>query len=402
MIRPGRLAFVATLLAIFATHEARADEPGWGVTPSPPPAPPLLPPPTDPPSPPAVTKPEPMKMAPAPPLAPAKKGRGVWRKFRAGSDLVGSVPMAAILDGGWSIATQINTSLVDRTWTTPRPYGTLGHYTRRLTYGMSWTFMLGIESMILIASHNNSLDWIGGASYRTDWMMPVDLPACRYVGANGGCGLGVGNMAFISIQPRHSKWWFEAGGGWYEQRVLFDPIRTLGESTWMLTPFSALREFSTDAEAPVALQFFIGPGIYGGMHSANMHPSVRGQDVYPNFRASELYVLDGGVGPGARAELHVVILRHLTLEGDLTVAPLLIGGTSSNIQRAVEPLNYERSGLPVWRKLDFGIGFQDYKIFPFKPVIQFFGAELSERPLDRLGYRGGMVRFDIPLRVPGD
>jgi hypothetical protein len=387
MTRPGRVAFwAAAAVAILASAPARADD-----------LPPLPPPTTAPPPQPfnaggAVAKPPP----------PAKKGRGAWRSFRAGSDLVGSVPMAAILDGGWSITTQINTSLIDRTWTTPRPYGTLGHYTRRLAYGLSWSFMLGIESMIAIASHGDSLDWIGGATYRTDWMLPVDLPACRHVGADGGCGIGVGNMAFISIAPHHSKWWFEAGGGWFEQRVLYDPIRTLGESTWVLTPISVMREISTNPDRAIALQWFVGPGIYGGMHSGNMHPSVRGQDVYPNFRASELYVFDGGVGPGARTELHITVLRHLTLEGNLILAPLLIGSASGNISRAVEPLNYPRSGIPMWRKLDVGIGFQDYKLVPFKPVLMFFGAELSERPLDRLGYRGGMIRFDIPIRVPGD
>ena len=262
--------------------------------------------------------------------------------------------------------------------------------------------MLGVESMIAIASHGDSLDWIGGATYRTDWMLPVDLPACRHIGADGGCGIGVGNMAFITVAPRHSKWWFEAGGGWFEQRVLYDAVRTLGESTWMLTPLSVMRELSTNQDWPIALQWYIGPGIYGGMHSGNMHPSVRGQDVYPNFRASELYVFDGGVGPGLRTELHINVLRHLTFEGNLVFAPLLIGGASRDISRAVEPLNYPRSGVPIWRKLDFGIGFQDYKALPFKPVLMFFGAELSERHLDKLGYRGGMIRFDVPIRVPGD
>lgn len=309
--------------------------------------------------------------------------------------------MAAILDGAWSLATQINTSLVDRTWTTPRPYGTLGHYTRRLTYGLSWSIMLGVESMIAIASHGG-IDWIGAASFRTDWMLPFDLPACSYVGANGGCGFGVGNMAFISIAPRHSKWWYEAGGGWYEQRVLYDPIRTLGESTWVLTPMQVLREFATDPDLPIALRVLVGPGVYGGMHSGNMHPSVRGQDVYSNFRASELYVFEGGVGPGGRAEAAIVILRHLTFDADLTVAPLLINGTSRDISRAVEPLNYPRSGLPTWRKLDFGVGFQHYAFLPFKPSIQFFAAELSTRRIDEMGYRGAMLRFDVPLRVPGD
>ena len=404
---PARAARVAVFASVLASGAAHAQPAPLPTLPGPPPTyapPPGWGEPVPPPSasssaaPPAVPAPAP---APAP-EPPAKKGRGAWRQFRAGSDLVGSVPMAAILDGGWSIATQINTSLVDRTWTTPRPYGTIGHYTRRFLYGLSWTIMLGVEGMVAITAHGGKLDWIGGASYRTDWIMPLDLPACSRVGVNGGCGLGVGNMAFISIAPRHSKWWYEAGGGWFEQRVLYDPIRTLGESTWMLTPISIVREFATDPEGAVALRWLVGPGVYGGMHSGNMHPSVRGQDVYPGFRKTELYPFDGGVGPGARTELAVIILRHLTLEGDLTFAPLLAGFSNGGIPRAVEPLNYPRSGMPTWRRLNFGVGFQDYKIVPFKPVLEFFGAELSARPLDRLGYRGVMMRFDIPLKVPGD
>lgn len=393
MIRPSGLALsAAALVAVLYAARAAADP----LPPLPPDGPAEVAPPPAPPSPP----PSPPPPASAP-IKPRKPGRGAWRSFRAGSDLVGSVPMAAILDGSWSLATQLDTTLVDRTWTTPRPFGTLGHYTRRLLYGLTWSVMLGVEGMIAITAHGG-LDWIGAASYRTDWMLPFDLPACSHVGANGGCGLGVGNMAFISIAPRHSKWWFEAGGGWWEQRVLYDPIRTLGESTWMLTPISVLREFATDPDAAVALRWLVGPGVYGGMHSGNMHPSVRGQDVYPNFRATELYVFDGGIGPGARTELSLVLFRHLTLEGDLTVAPLLIGGASREIPRAVEPLNYPRSGLPMWRKIDFGIGWQDYKLMPFKPTLELFAAELSERRFDRIGYRGAMLRFDVPLRVPGD
>jgi hypothetical protein len=36
---------------------------------------------------------------------------------------------------------------------------------------------------------------------------------------------------------------------------------------------------------------------------------------------------------------------------------------------------------------------------PFDLTLAFFAAELSDRPVDRIGYRGLMLRFDIPLRV---
>src|SRR6185437_5836079 len=120
--------------------------------------------------------------------------------------------------------------------TPPRPFGTLGHYSRRIFYGTTWTAMLSMEALIVAVASGGNLDWIQEANYRTDWMLPFDLPACSHPGVNGGCGVGMGSMTFLQIRPHGSHWWVEAGGGWYEQRVLDDPLRTLTESTWMLTP----------------------------------------------------------------------------------------------------------------------------------------------------------------------
>ena len=65
-----------------------------------------------------------------------------------------------------------------------------------------------------------------------------------------------------------------------------------------------------------------------------------------------------------------------------------------------DSVDFEREGISVWRKLTAGVGYDDPHTFPFKVTLAFFAAELSARPLDRIGYRGGMLRFDVPLKVP--
>jgi hypothetical protein len=324
----------------------------------------------------------------------------VWRSFRAGADLVKSVPTAAILDGAWSISLHINTELTNRTWDAPYPWGTLGQYSTRILYGASWTLMLGLESLAVVLASKGNFDWIGEASYRTDWVVPVDLPACPTIGAWGGCGLGVGSFAFIQLRPVRSRWWYEAGGGWIQQRVLNDALRTVAESSWVLTPISAVREFKTDPDDAIAFRLFAGPGIYFGMHAGHMHPTPRGAEIYRNVPWTQMYPLDAGIGPGGRVEGRVIFKQHLSVEGELVMAPFLLGGPAKNVSSDIAPLDFEREGMSVWRKVGVGLGWEDPDILPFKATLAFFAAELSERPIERIGYRGGMLRFDIPLKVP--
>jgi hypothetical protein len=331
---------------------------------------------------------------------PPKRGRGAWKAFKAGSDLVQSVPTAAIIEGAWSISLHITTELTNRTWDAPYPWGTLGQYSTRILYGMSWTLMLGLESVAVVLASHGKFDWIGEAAYRSDWMMPVDLPACSYVGAAGGCGIGVGGFSFIQLRPRGSRWWYEAGGGWIQQRVSNDAYRTVAESTWVLTPISTVYEVKTDPDDDVAFRAFAGPGIYFGMHAGHMHPTVRGQEIFTDVPWTEMYPFDTGIGPGARVEGRMIFFQRLSLEADLVMAPFLLGRPTSQMRADIAPLDYEREGWSVWRKFSAGIGWDDPKVMPFKVSFAMFGAELSERPLDRIGYRGGMLRFDIPLRVP--
>lgn len=327
----------------------------------------------------------------------------LWRRFRAGADLVDRAPNALVLDGMWSVATHVATTLTNRTWDAPYPWGTIGQYSTRLLYGLSWTLMLGVESLILVTAKGGTFEWLAEASYRTDWMIATDLPACPRPGAYGGCGTGVGNFGFISIRPRSMRHlWFEAGGGWIQQRVYNDQYRTVAESSLVLTPISVVYDAQTDPDAPVSLRAFVGPGIYFGLHNGHMHPTLQGErDKGLEARIGEMYLLDGGIGPGGRAEVRATFFRRVSLEAELTMAPFLLGGpTSSRPSTDIAPLDFEREGMSVWRKATFGIAYVDPK-WPLKPTLAVFGAELSDRPIEKAGHRGVMLRFDLPLRDTG-
>ena len=316
----------------------------------------------------------------------------------SGKDMAARVRDVAALDGSWSLITQYQSILIDRgLFSAGWGHGLVAHVAQKAAYGSSWTLLVGGEAVAAVLASNGDVSWVGGARYRTDWMVPLTLPTCSHVGANGGCGLGQGGFAFLQIRPRNTHWWFEVGGGSFDQRVRDDALRELGETTWMLTPLTALYELATPSEWPVAAKWLVGPGIYGGMLNASMQPTTKGQDVFRNQPWTEIYPLYGGVGPGGRTEVSFVLGRHLTVDGDLTIAPLLLGGAIYP-SSAVAPLDVAHRGFPTWRKLDFGIGYQDYARMPFKPSVEVFAAELSNRRIDKVDYRGVMMRFDIPLR----
>jgi len=391
------LALTPSIAGAMQSAGAGADEPpASGLPPLPPPFP--APAPVAPAQAQADAAQQPLQLTM--PLAAGQQRRGVWKSARAGAELVQSVPTAAIIEGGWSLSLQINTALTNRTWDAPWPQGMIGQYSTRILYGMSWTVMMGLESLVVVLAAGGKLDWLAEAAYRSDWVVPIDLPACPHVGAWAGCGLGVGTFSLLQIRPRGMKWWFEAGGGWTQQRVLNDALRTVAESTWIMTPVSAVREFRTDPEAAVAFRLFAGPGVYFGMHNAHMHPTRRGAEVYPDVPWHQMYPLDAGIGPGARVEGRMIVKQHLALEGEIVVAPFLVGGPSKNVSSDVAPLDFEREGMSVWRKVGLGLAWDDPRRVPFKTTLAFFGAELSERPVERIGYRGVMLRFDIPLKLP--
>jgi hypothetical protein len=311
--------------------------------------------------------------------------------------------VAALIDGAWAFTGHIQTELTNRTWDAPYPWGTLGQCSTRILYGGSWALMIGAEALAVIAAYGNQLERLGDASYRSEWIMPLDLPACPELGAYGGCGVGVGGFSYLQIRPRGRHWWLEGGGGWIQQRVLNDALRTVAESSWVLTPITALYELETDPNADVSVRFFSGPGLFFGMRAGHVHPTPRGQDLF-DVPWHEMHLLDAGIGPGARVEGRVVFKRHLTLEGDLVVSPFLLGGAPAKVSADVAPLRLDDGpsngdGISVWRKVGAGIGWDDPSMLPFKLTLAFFGAELSDRSIDRIGYRGAMMRFDIPLKL---
>jgi hypothetical protein len=258
--------------------------------------------------------------------------------------------------------------------------------------------MLGIESMVAVLANGGSLDWIAEASYRSDWVTLVDLPTCPATGAFGGCGMGVGGFSWFQVRPVRWPFFVEAGGGWIQQRVATDADRTMTESTWVLSPLTVLYEMKTDQEAPVALRALVGPGVFFGMHNAHIHPTESGQARYdPPWH--QMYPLDAGAGPGGRAEIRVTLFRRVSVTGEIVVAPFVVGGPTSRASSDVAPLDFEREGVSTWRKANVGLGYYD-RSMPFVTTLSFFSAELSERPVERLGYRGMMLRLDVPLRVP--
>lgn len=339
----------------------------------------------------------------ATPAASAQKKKTLWEKLKSGHDLIESVPTAALFDGIWTLNTHYATELTNRTWDAPYPWGTIGQYSTRLLYGTTWTFMVAGESLAVISAMGGTVEWIAEASYRVDWMVAIDAPACPRPGAFGGCGMGVGDFAFIQVRPRGWKWWLEVGGGWFQQRIKNDQYGTVAESAWAMTPVSATYELRTDPDKPVALRAFAGPGIYFGMHNGHFHQTLRGErEKGLNPPWHEMYPLDAGIGPGGRLELRAIFFRHVALEGELVMAPFVFGGpTGSRPSTDIAPLDFEREGTSVWRKLTAGISYDDPKNLSFKPVLGFWAAELSERPITKAGYRGVMLRFDVPLRLRG-
>jgi hypothetical protein len=333
--------------------------------------------------------------------SPYPFGRGVWNRFKPGSRYDRGLPTAALIDGTYTFFLSFMAELPQRAWNAPYPWGTIGHYATRLLYGGAWTLVVGGESLAVWLIAGQKLGWLAEAMYRTDMVIPIDLPMCPRPGAFGGCGIGIGGYSFIRIRPVGTHFHFEAGGGWIQQRVLDDELRTVGESQMVLTPVTALYELKTNPDDPVAFQLLAGPGVFFGVRNAHLHSTSRGRDVYDRIPWHQMYPLDAGVGPGARVEGRISFRQHLTVEGDVTMAPFVLGGPTDSVSADVAPFDTTpRDGVSVWRRVNAGIGYDDPTVLPFKPTLAFFAAELSNRSVDKIGYQGVMMRFDIPLKVP--
>jgi hypothetical protein len=196
------------------------------------------------------------------------------------------------------------------------------------------------------------------------------------------------------MRPKGSALYFEAGGGWLEQRVSTNDSRTLSESMWVLNPLTITLPVETPA-APLGLFLRAGPGVYFGMHNAHLHahrPSAR-----TGIPWHELFPLEAGFGPGGRAEAGILLLRRVRLQAELVTALLPLGTRRSNPGEALAPLSPSR-GVPSFRMFSAGLGYEDLGT-PMRLGVSLFAAELSSRPYTTFGHRGAMLRLEFPLKA---
>jgi hypothetical protein len=317
-------------------------------------------------------------------------------RLSSGGDLLDSVPAIAFLDGPWSIALHIGTALVTRNWDAPYPQGLIAHASTRVLYGTTWSAMLALETFAAALASDGHFDWLADAVFRSDFAFGVDGASCSSPGASGGCGVGMGGYGGIYVRPVGSIVWFEATGGWLEQRVKSDERGTLAESVWVLAPLTVTAELE-ETSGPLGVGLRAGPGIYWGMHNAHFHPTPEYASSFDG-KWNELYPIDYGLGPGARVEARITLLRRLSLAAEVVVAPLLLSHSTSSSMRPV-PLDDERGPLVAWRTLALGASWDKPEVMPMRIGASLFGAELSRRPLTMLGQRGFLLRFDFPLRL---
>lgn len=323
---------------------------------------------------------------------PAAEEEGL-PKLTVGRDLLRTAPAAALLDGAWSASLQIATAFTSSRIRGSQPRGLLAHQATRVLYGSSWTAMLALESFA-VAAAAGGFDFLAEATYRTDWLVGATLPSCPTGASLGGCGLGVGGFGGLALRPKGTALFFEAGGGWLEQRVRTDDRRTLSESLWVLNPLTVTLPVATPA-APLGLFLRAGPGLYFGMRNAHLHAHV------PSARAGipwhELFPLEAGLGPGGRAEAGILIVRRVRLHGELVGALLPLGTRGSTPSDALRPLVRSR-GVPSFRQISAGIGYDDPST-PMRLGVSLFAAELSSRSYTELGHRGAFVRLEFPLKA---
>lgn len=314
--------------------------------------------------------------------------------FSASRRLIDTLPVVAGIEGSWSLVLQLDTFLSSRRYGAPQPHGLVAQEATRILYGSTWTAMLGIEGALALLAGGGNFSWLAEAHYRSDWTFGVTARACPEAGAYGGCGVGVGGFGGLHARPVGSPFWYEVTGGWLEQRIANDERRTLEESAWVLSPLAV----TYDARAgggPLVLDLRAGPGAYFGLHAAHLHPTSAGARTL-DVPWHELYPLDAGVGPGARAELTVTFFRHLTLDGSVVAAPLALGTRRTRVTPELAPLGPAPAGIPWWRMVTLGVAVE-HRALPLRLGVSVFAAELSTRPIDELGARGFMLRFDYPL-----
>ncbi len=337
----------------------------------------------------------PARRAAAAPEKAKPEPRSRRAKLTAGRDLMRTAPAAALMDSAWSGALQLGTLVSSRRYDGPQPKGLLAHEATRFLYGTSWTAMLALEAFAVASAGSGDFRLLSSASYRASWLLAGSLPECPARVSLAGCGVGMGGFGSVGVRFKGSVLTYEAGGGWLEQRVSNDTTRTLSESMWVLTPVSVLVPVET-AKAPLQLYMIGGPALSFGMHAAHVHPTELGSHTL-DVPWHELYPLELGVGPGGALRAGLRIAGRVALEGELAFAIFTLGTRHVSPPPQVSPFG-PTEGVPTFRMLSAGVKYAD----PGTPMdfgVGVFGAELSSRPIGRLGHTGAMIHLRFPLSV---
>lgn len=317
------------------------------------------------------------------------------QRARASSDLLDTAPTIAAVEGTWSIMLQAGTLMTTRAWLGPYPRGLAAHVATRALYGTTWSVMLASETLLALTLSGGSFAWLAEAHYRADQLFGLNVPAgCASFGANGGCGVGLGGFAGLHARLAGSPIWLEVSGGWLQQRVGTDAQRTLGESTWVMTPIGVTAEGVLNRGGVLELRAVGGPHIQFGMHNAHVHPTALGDETL-SVPWTELMPLHAGLGPGARAEVRLVLGQRVSLDLEGVFTPLLLSTTDEHPQAVLAPLGPTAGqGLPTWRRVSVGASYIDRAV---RVGLSFYAAELSGRPVTALGHQAIALRLDFPL-----
>ena len=323
-----------------------------------------------------------------------KPATSLLDRATAGSSLLDTAPTIAAFEGAWEIMLQTGPVLAMRAWDAPYPNGILGHVATRVLYGTTWSLMLASESLLALTLSGGSFAWLGEAHYRTDQMVGFNVPSPCSPGSQGGCGVGVGGFAGLNVRLARSRVWLEVSGGWVQQRVANDAHRTLGESTWVMTPIGVAVEETLGRGGPVELHLTGGPSLHFGMHNAHVHPTALGAQTL-SVPWTEIMPLHGGAGPGARAEARLVLGQRISLDLEGVFSPFLLSSTDTSPREVLAQLGPTAGqGIPTWRRVSVGASFIDRSM---RVGFSFFAAELSGRPVTQLGHQAIALRFDFPL-----
>jgi hypothetical protein len=317
--------------------------------------------------------------------APSPDPTGLVETSTAADPLEYGLPLS-VLDGAWSIVLTASWAVAARNWDAPYPYGVTALAAVRTLYGTTGSVMLAGEVALARLLSGPDFEGISGAFYRIDWLGGWAVPACPRA-PSAGCGLGLGGFSELRATISRSVLPLEFGvfGGWMMGRVDDDSRRTLAESSWVLSPARILARFEGRL-GPISGLLELGPGAFFGMHDLHEHPKP--DSMLPRS-LTEITVQDIGVGAGGILEASLAFWRRFALEGQIEVAPLILGSASSG-------------GVPLWRTVSLGLGLWPPIFEPLKMSLRLWAAELSDRSIGTLGHRAAMLRFELPVPLPDD